>query len=119
MISRLRGLSRSKFIRDTLVLQASKLGTTALSVIALAVSVRLMGIERYGVWKLTLAFFSIWQALEMSGVGMSTATRLSIAIGKKDESEILNLMAFYVRVVLLWAAATTGVMFLFGPPAAR
>jgi O-antigen/teichoic acid export membrane protein len=119
MISRLRGLSRSKFIRDTLVLQASKLGTTALSVIALAVSVRLMGNERYGVWKLTLAFFSIWQAVEMSGVGMSTATRLSIAIGKKDESEILNLMAFYVKVVLLWAAATTLVMVIFGPPTAR
>lgn len=120
---RLNRLSRSKFVRDTLTLQAGKLGTTALSVIALAVTIRLMGLENYGVWKLTLALFAIWQAVEMTGVGMSTATRLSLAIGRhqiEDATQnILDLMAFYVKITMAWALMSVLVAVIFGPPLAR
>lgn len=119
MIDRLRALGRNKFVRDTLVLQWVKIVNTTLGMIALLLTVRLLGFEQYGVWKLVLAFFAIWQAFEMTGVGMSTSTRLSLAVGRKDGGAVLDLLAFYVKINLLWAALCTVLMFLLGPALAE
>ncbi len=113
-----RVLLRSKFIRDTLTLQASRLFIVAISLLSFWITVRLMGVERYGVWKLVLAFFGIWQAFELSGVGVGTSTRLARAAGKGDAGEILDMMAFYVKIVLSWALLTVIVLFIAGPPIA-
>src|SRR5664279_630178 len=111
LISRLRGLLRKKFVRDTLILQAGKIANTLLSVIALVIVIRLMGPDNYGVWRLVLALFGISQAFDLTGIGMATATRLALAIGKGDEPEILNLLAVYVKVGLAWALLTALALF--------
>src|SRR5690606_37821830 len=108
-------LPRSKFVRDTVVLQIGRAGATALSFVALWLTIRLMGVEHYGVWKLTLALVAIWQTLDISGVGQVTSTRLAIAVGKRDEGELRDLLAFYVKVVLAWALLSVIVLFAAGP----
>jgi O-antigen/teichoic acid export membrane protein len=111
----IRQLFRRKFVRDTLALQIGKIGTTGMSLLSSLLVVRLMGAETYGVWALAQSFFTIWQTLNLTGVNISTSTRLAIAVGAKDEQEILNLTAFYVQVSLLWAALLTTLIALTGP----
>lgn len=115
MIERIRGLFRKKFVRDTLILQVSKITMAVLSLTSFVVTVRLMGFENYGVWKLTLAFFGLWLTLDLTGVGMSTATHLAMAVGKRDENAALDWMAFFVKMNMAWALLTIVVMFAFGP----
>lgn len=108
-------LLRRKFVRDTLALQIGKIGTTLMTLISSLLVVRLMGTENYGAWSLAQSFFTIWQALNLTGVNVSTSTRLAMAVGAKDEATILDLMAFYVQVSVIWAVVLTGVMGVTGP----
>lgn len=117
-MNRLHRLRESKFVRDTLVLQIGRIGTTALSFISFWLIIRLMGVESYGVWKLVLAFVAIWQTLDITGIGQLTSTRLAIAVGRKDAGDALDLMAVYVKVVLAWALISVVVLFIFGPSVA-
>lgn len=107
--------TRSKFVRDTAVLQIGRIGAMLLGMVSLWLTVRLMGFERYGVWKLTLALVALWQTLDISGVGQITSTRLAIAVGRRDESELRDLLAFYVKVVLAWSLLSAVVLFAAGP----
>jgi O-antigen/teichoic acid export membrane protein len=118
MHHRLRALLRRKFVRDTLTLQAGKLVNTGLSLLVWILTIRLMGIDNYGVWGLMLSFFHIWQAFQLTGVGMSTTNRLPIAIGQDNPGEILNLMGYYVKIMLAWSAFTLLMLALFAPAAA-
>ncbi len=115
----LRRYWESKFVRDTLALQIGKVGVTGLSIISSILVFRLLGAETYGVWALVQSFFTIWQTLNFSGVGISTSTRLGIAVGRQDEAEVLNLMAFYVLVSGLWALLITVLIAALGPSLAR
>jgi len=60
-----------------------------------------MGPHEYGIYVLAQSFLVIWLTLDFTGLGMSTSTRLAIAIGRRDVSSILDLLAFYVQVSLV------------------
>lgn len=116
MIERLRTLRRSKFVRDTLVLQAGKFTLLALSLFSSVIVWRLMGPKAFGIFALAQSFLIIWQSLDFSGVGTSTSTRLAIAIGARDEAAILDLLAFYVKVNVAVNLALTLSIALLGAP---
>ncbi len=118
MTARLQRLLRSKFVRDTLVLQAGKFSLLALSLLSSVVIWRLMGPQAFGVFALAQSFLIIWQSLDFSGVGTSTSTRLAIAIGARDEGAILDLLAFYVKVNVAINVALTLSIALLGAPVA-
>ncbi len=118
MIARLRQFLSSKFIQDTLTLQVGKVSMIVLSLISSLLVWRLMGPQRYGVFALAQSFLVIWQSLDLTGVGTSTSVRLAIAIGARDESAILDLMAFYVKVVVLFNAGLALLIALLGTPVA-
>jgi O-antigen/teichoic acid export membrane protein len=118
MTERLRVLFQRKFVRDTVALQ---IGKAASAVIIFATSVlvaRLLGPSTYGVWTLVQSFYSIWQTPNLTGLGPSTNTRLALAVGAKNETEILNQMGYYVRVAVMWGVFNTTAMALLGPPIA-
>src|SRR3954470_15752581 len=98
MIARLRQLLRSKFIQDTLVLQAGKFSLILLSLISSVLMWRVLGPEGVGIFALGESLLNVWQSLDLTGVGTSTSVSLAIAIGAKDEGAILDLMAFYTKV---------------------
>ncbi len=119
MTERLRALFQSKFVRDTLVLQIGKVGITALTFLSSVLVWRLLGAEQYGVWALAQSFFAIVQTLNLTGITLSTSTQLPIAVGAKDQQEILNLLAVYVRVAVIWALALLLLLVVAGAPMAR
>jgi O-antigen/teichoic acid export membrane protein len=94
----IRSLLSRKFVQDTLALQIGKITQIALSLISSVVVWRVMGPEAFGVFALAQSFLVVWQSLDLTGVGTSTGVRLAIAIGAGDAGEILDLMAFYVKV---------------------
>lgn len=105
---------KRKFVRDTLILQIGKVGTTGMTILASVLVFRLLKPEAYGEWALIQSFFSLWQTLNLSGVSISTSTRLAIAGGAENAEESLNLMAFYTQISAAWAVLITGVMALVG-----
>ena len=119
MINQGRQLLRSKFIRDTLVLQAGKFSLILLSLISSVLVWRLLGPERAGIFALGESLVGVWQSLDLSGVGTSTSVSLSIAIGARDEAAILDLMAFYVKISLMINVVLTVLIWLLGMPIAN
>jgi O-antigen/teichoic acid export membrane protein len=115
---RLRQLLRRKFVQDTLALQIGSIVRVAVNFISSVLIARLMGPTAYGEWALTASYFAIWQAFNLTGIGPSTMTRLSAAVGARDSDEALNLLAFYVRMVVLWAIPCIALMTLVGIPLA-
>lgn len=115
MIERLRAFLRRKFVRDTLALQAGKLGVTFMTLLASVLVVRLLRPEAYGAWALANSVLAVWQTLNLTGVTISANTRLALAVGAGDEREILNLCAFYVKVMLAWAIFSFVGLSLLGP----
>ncbi len=118
MIDRLRQLLRRKFVQDTLALQIGSVVKVAVNFVSSVLIARLMGPTAYGEWALTASYFAIWQSFNLTGIGPSTMTRLSAAVGANDSDEALNLLAFYVRVVLMWAIPCILLMTFIGIPLA-
>src|SRR5215217_2688092 len=114
MIARLRQLLRSKFIQDTLVLQAGKFSLILLSLISSVLVWRLLGPEGSGIFALGESLLNVWQSLDLTGVGTSVAVSLAIAIGAQDRDAILDLLAFYVKVSLLVNVLLTVLIVVFG-----
>ncbi len=115
MKERIQRLFRRKFVQDTLALQVGKAITTAISILSSVLVIRLMEPSAFGVWALVQSFFVIWQTPNLTGVGPSTSTRLAIAIGARNDYEVLNNMAFYVKVSFAWTVLSTAAMAVFGP----
>lgn len=115
MIERVRGLIERKFIQDTLALQAGKIGALFFSLISSLLVFRIMGAAAFGVFGWAQTFLGLWLALDLTGIGPSTTTRLAMAIGARDESEILNLMAFYVQVTLTFTVGLTALIIVVSP----
>ena len=118
MIQQARHFFQRKFVQDTITLQISKIGVMILGLLAwIVVPVRL-GPHNYGLFALVQSFLGIWQIFNLTGIKTSTSVLLSTAIGARDDAEILDLMAVYVKVSLLWALLSLVTLLLLGPPIA-
>lgn len=115
MTDQLRRFLKRKFVRDTLALQIGKIGTTLLTLLSALLVARLLGTSAYGVWALAQSILSIALTLNLTGLNTSISIQLPMAVGARSAGEILNLLAVYVKVGLLWSAALTVVLFLAGP----
>ena len=111
----MRRLLTHKFIQDTLVLQAGKIGSVFLSLISSLLVWRLMGATAFGIYGWAQTFLGLWLTLDLTGIGPSTGTRLAMAIGARDENEILNLMAFYIQVTLTFTIGLITLIILLSP----
>ncbi|MCA0457690.1 MAG: oligosaccharide flippase family protein [Chloroflexi bacterium] len=112
---RLRAFFNRKFVRDTLILQVGKVGMTASTFLSALLVARLMGAADYGIWALAQSVLSIAQTFNLTGLNTSLSTQLPMAVGAKDEPEILNLLAVFVKVALFWGIGVTAVLLLVGP----
>jgi O-antigen/teichoic acid export membrane protein len=107
-----------KFVQDTLILQAGKIGVVALSLISSLLVWRLMGPDAFGVFALAQSFLNLWTSLDLTGLGVSTGTRLALAIGADDRAEILNLLAVYVQITTLFTLSLIALIVVLGVPVA-
>ena len=118
LIEGLRGLLRRKFVQDTIILQIAKIGIVGLGALSTILVSRLMGPALFGVFGLADSFLSLWRTLDFTGIGMSTNTRLALAVGARDEEAAHRLMAFYVQVSMAMTVGLALLIALLGPPLA-
>ncbi|MGQ9907797.1 MAG: oligosaccharide flippase family protein [Candidatus Flexifilum sp.] len=118
MIERLRAALGRKFVRDTLALQIAKILVAGIGALSALVVFRLLGPTALGIFGLAQSLLSLIGSLDLTGLGPSTLTRLGIAIGARDHTDILDLMAFYVKLNLLINAAILIVLLAAGGPIA-
>lgn len=114
IIERLRALLARKFVQDTITLQVGKVGVLGLSLVGAIIVPRLMQPEAYGRLQLILSLYTLWQVFNLTGVIPSAHTRLAEAVGARDAAELTSLMGFYLRLVLIYAMLSTGVLWLVG-----
>ena len=115
-----RSFSRRKLVRDTLILQLSRTLGAAFGTLSVIVVVRGLGLEEFGRWGLLLALNETWSLLNLSGVALSTQTRLAIALGGGAErEEIADLLAQYLLFALAWAALSFAVLSALAPTVTR
>ena len=107
MRTRLTQLLQRKFVRDTLTLQAGKVGVLAMSLAASIIVPVVMGPAVYGQWQLVVSLYGTWQFLNLTGVIVSAQTRLAAAVGADDADEVLNILGVSVRLTLLYCVAST------------
>ncbi len=119
MLQRLRtilqNILRSKFVRDTLTLQAGTLVLTAVNALSFVVIVRGLGPEQYGVYQLVITMHGLLMTLNLTGLGPSTITRLAEAVGAGDGTRARDLMAFFLQASLAVAVLAGLVAWAFGP----
>lgn len=115
MINHARNLLQRKFVQDTIALQLSKIGVTALGMIAWVIVPVRLGPEGYGLFALAQSLLGIWSVLNLTGLNTSTVILLSTAVGAGDENEILNLMGMYIKVMLAWAVLSIMALMLVAP----
>ncbi len=110
----IRRLLARKAVRDTLLLQIGKLISTGLGALTALVLYRALGPAVFGVYGLAEAVVATFAALDLTGIGVSTTTRLAVAVGAGDREEILNLLGAHVKVALLTAAGIVALVLLLG-----
>jgi O-antigen/teichoic acid export membrane protein len=115
MFERFRRLFQRKFVRDTLILQVSKLSITALGMMSWAIVPMALGPQDYGIWGLAQSFLSLVLILDLTSLVTSTSTLLGAAIGAKDEPQILDLLSLFLKVQWLKGLVFIGLMFIIGP----
>ncbi|MDZ4765109.1 MAG: oligosaccharide flippase family protein [Chloroflexota bacterium] len=106
-------------MRDTLKLGAGKIMVTGLGAITAIAVYRLMGPVAFGVYGLAGSLVAVFAALDLTGIGISTNTRLAQAVGARDEGEILDLLAAHVKIALALALVLTLLIAVVGVPVAR
>jgi O-antigen/teichoic acid export membrane protein len=115
---RVRRLMDNQFVRDTLVLQASKLAIMVIGGVSAIILYRLLGPAAFGVYTLASSLQGIVGALDFTGIGISSNTRLALAVGARDEDEILNILGAQVKISLLVGLIQIALVALVGLPLA-
>ena len=115
MMNRVQTFLRRKFVRDTLILQVSKVGVTASSLASSLFIVKVMSLEQYGAWGLIVSLYGIWQFLNFTGIIPSATTLMTEAVGANDRVTLLQIMQIYWRVTILFCVGA-GILFGVASP---
>lgn len=75
---------------------------------------RVMQPQAFGVYALAESFYALWTTLDLTGVGAAFNTRVGIAIGQRNQSAILDLMAMSVKISLMMGIFLLSLVIIFG-----
>ena len=104
-----------KFVKDTLILQAGTVVTMGANLATSVLLARILQPERYGIYALVFSLYGLIGLFGNVGVGLATVTRLAEAYAKRDEEEVTNLLAFFVKMSAIMAVFILVVGFLLSP----
>jgi O-antigen/teichoic acid export membrane protein len=103
-------IRRARYVKATRTTMTSGLATVLIAVtgfISVALTVRYLGIERYGLW-LTISTLLAWLNLTDFGVGNALINKLSHASGRNQQGEAQNYVA-----TAFWMLSLVGVLIIF------
>ena len=112
---KLLALFKIKFVKHTLILQFGTLTTMGANLATSVLLARILQPERYGIYALAFSLYGLIGLFGNVGVGQATVTRLAEAYAKRDEEEVTNLLAFFVKVSAIMATFISIVGFLVLP----
>lgn len=95
------GLRRIPFVRDVLTIQAGSLLFMLAGFVSSILFARLLGIERYGVYAVALAFAGTVNALLNIGQGQSLYVFFSEAYGRKDVRGMAAVLRNFVNIACI------------------
>ena len=98
------------------MLQLSRIGIMALTFASSVVVLRRLGTTAYGTLALAHALFAMLQTFNLVVPGTAAQTLLSMAYSAGNGSEILNLLAYSLKMGLLWSVICLLMLALAGVP---
>src|SRR5579871_6763631 len=107
---------KSRFVKDTAVLQVSRIGIMGLTFVASVVVIRLLGVAAYGTLSLAQALFATLQTFNLLTPGTGAQTLLSMAHAARNDSEILRVLGHSLKMGMIWSVICLIVLGLFGSP---
>lgn len=113
-------LGRSRYVRAARTAMTSGLNTiltTTLGIFSIALTIRYLGIERYGLW-LTISTILAWLSLTDFGVGNALTNKLSASHGQGREQEARHYVAtaFWLLSLIGLLITVTGAVLGFALP---
>lgn len=111
-----RRLLSRKFVQDTLTIQFARGMSTGLAFLSSLIVWRFMTPSEFGVYAQAQSFFFLWTQLDLTGASTAMYTRLGIALGAKDDTAALDVIAGYARLGILTILAITLLILVIGVP---
>ena len=106
---------KSKFARDTVVLQAGDIFNLGASFLASILLARMLGPSGYGVYALVIALWGILSFAGDLGLAPATITQLAEALAAKDRRGAAEYCGYFLKLSLLLGLGSTLVGLIAGP----
>lgn len=110
---------RSKFLKDTLVLQISGMITVTTSFVSSASIAFLLGAHGMGLFAVAVTLQAAFYSLAHVGVVSATVSQLAAASTRELREKVTLWLAFFVKVYVLFSAVMIAVGWLAMPALAR
>jgi len=106
---------RSKFARDTVILQAGDVFNMGASFLASILLARMLGPSGYGVYALIIALWGILSFAGDLGLAPATITQLAEALAARDRAGAAEHCGYFLKLSLILGLSTTLVGLIAGP----
>ncbi len=105
MISKLflktKEILKTSFVRDTVIMQAGSVFTTAVNIFGSVAFARILLPEKYGLYGLVFAFAGLLDLFMSWGVDKAALVLFAEAYEKKDREEIRNILVYFVKMSIM------------------
>ncbi len=89
-----------RFVRDTLILQAGQFMIILVQGLTNILLLRVLGPERVGVYTLIVTVTAVLGLLDLSASGRVALVEISKALGSDNRNEVLDNLAYFIRINL-------------------
>jgi len=114
-VFKLKGLIKTSFVKDVSLLQISNFFSIFVGAISSIILARLLHPEMYGVYGLIFAFVGVIGIFMNWGADYAGLTLLAEAYAKKDREEIINILAYYIKLTLFVILVVGVLGIIFSP----
>lgn len=104
-----------RFIRDTAILQSGQLILVVVQAASNFVLIRLLDPSRYGAYMLVQALAGLAGVLDVTGSIRLTTTQLAQALGADDREGIQDILAYFIRINVLYNGPLVVIFFVVAP----
>lgn len=105
-LEKINGFRKKGFVKNVATLQIGSFGGTTTQAVVGIFLARLLQPELFGIYSLAFGLASIASILLSSGSQEAVASILGEAYAKRDKEEILRVLSFFIKLILILIGAT-------------
>jgi PST family polysaccharide transporter len=113
--STIRQFMQRRFIQDTLTLQSGQFLTIFVQGFTNIVLLRILGPDNVGLYTLTTTFAALLGILDLSASGRIALIDVAKALGNHDNAEVLDSLAYFIRINLIINGILVAGFFFLAP----